>query len=378
MPSATPSPTPHAALAASLVSFAAPDSLLALRAVSRTFRDAADARIFSHVLILDLDGDLEVRDAQARRLPGVAWESGATAEQRALWASRLSNARIVDYYDDIDLATKDPVLAAALSNAHTARRLRGGSGLAVHTLLDTLQLGYDDAQDDGYDSDDDTPSGAIDDVPPTVRDLTVCVRYDSQHHRLSEAVYRLAADRVDHLTVVFHEEEFSRPPSRCWSRGSCWSPRARASLTNSPQPLPRWGFLRPLVRQLATMQSKVTLVGLTRIPRVLVGLPADMSGEAMQRDFLDAVLVNVDDGTEDDVEANLSFLSFEEYRDTVGNEVFTLATSPPGPPPSPPESVDPSDDEDWEEQRMSKSQRHEWERLVRTAARSLIRSCLLY
>ncbi len=366
-------PTPHSALAASLVASAAPADLLALRAVSHAFREAADARIFAHVLLLELDGDLEVRDAQGRRLPGVRWELKVTPEERAVWASRLRHARIVDYYDDVDLS-KDAVLSEALSNAHTARRLRGGRGLAPHTMLDTLQLGYDDAQGDGYDSDDDTPAGSVEHVPPTVRDLTVCVRFDSQHHRLAEAGYTLSLPPLDSLTLVFAEEEFSRIPSRCWSRGSCWSPR-RTSLHNSPHPLPRWGFLRPLVRQLADAGSPVTLVGLESIPRALVGLPADMGADDVRRDFADAVAVHVPPATQDPA---LTFLTLDEYRARVGDEAYALATSRPGPPPSPPETPDPSDDEEWEEQRMSKSQRNEWEKLVRTAARSLIRSCLLY
>lgn len=371
-----PAPS-HTALAASLVSFAGVADILALRAVSRTFRDAADARIFSHVLILELDGDIEVRDAQARRLPGIAWEEKVSTAQRERWVELLSNARVVDYYDDVDLS-KDPVLAAALKNAHTARRLRGGKGLGVTTLLDTLSLGYDDAQEDGYDSDDDTPSADVEHVPSSVKDLTICVRFDAQHHRLAEAVYTVAADNVDNLTLVFREEEYSRIPSRCWSRGSCWSPRSRTSLTNSPHPLPRWGFLRPLVRQLATLASKITLVGLDDIPRALVGLPADMGPKEVQRDFLDAVLFYVDAPRDATFEDNVAFLSLDEYRSQVGEDTFALATTPPGPTPSPPESADPSDDEEWEEQRMSKTQRHEWEKLVRAAAKSLIRGCLLY
>ncbi|CAK9779973.1 hypothetical protein CC85DRAFT_283557 [Cutaneotrichosporon oleaginosum] len=367
------SPTPHTALAASLVAFAAPADLPALRAVSRTFREAADKRIFAHVLLLELDGDIEVRDAQGRRLPGVHWELKVTPEERDVWISRLKHARVVDYYDDVDLS-KDPVLAAALSNACTARRLRGGRGLAPHTLLDTLQLGYDDAQGDGYDSDDDTPAGSIEHVPPTVRDLTVCVRFDAQHHRLSEAGYTLSLPPLDSLTVVFAEELFSRIPSRCWSRGSCWSPR-RTSLQNSPHPLPRWGFLRPLVRQLAAVRSPITLVGLESIPRALVGLPVNMGVEDVRRDFADSVLVHVPPAAQ---EPALSFLTMDEYRACVGDEAFALATSRPGPPPSLPSTSDLSDDEEWEEQRMSKTQRNEWEKLVRTAARSLIRSCLLY
>ncbi|BEJ15099.1 hypothetical protein CspHIS471_0408660 [Cutaneotrichosporon sp. HIS471] len=365
--------TAHTALAASLVASAAPADLRALRAVSRQFREAADARIFSHVLLLELDGDLEVRDAQGHRLPGVQWELKVTPAERDVWVSRLAHARVVDYYDNVDLS-KDPVLAAALGHAHTARRLRGGRGLSPHTLMDTLQLGYDDAQESGYDSDDDTPAGSVEHVPSSVRDLTVCVRFDARHHRLTEASYTLSLPALDSLTVVFAEEEFSRIPSRCWSRGSCWSPR-RMSLQNSRAPLPRWGFLRPLIRQLAEVHTPITLVGLEAIPHTLVGLPADMDVDDVRRDFADAVLVHVPPTAQD---PTLIFLSLDEYCIRVGNEAFKLATSRPGPPPSPPETPDLSDDDEWEDQRMSKSQRNEWEKLVRTAARSLIRSCLLY
>lgn len=332
-----------------------------------------DARIFAHVLVLELDSDLEVRDAQGCRLPGVRWEIKVSRAERDIWVSRLAHARIVDYYDAVDLS-KDPVLAGALSNAHTVRRLRGGRGLSSQTLIDTLQLGYDDAQENGYDSDDDTPSGRVEDVPSTVRDLTVCVRFDARHHRLAEAGYTLSLPSLDTLTIVFVEEEFSRIPSRCWSRGSCWSPR-RSSLYNSPQPLPRWGFLRPLVRQLAVVQTPVTLVGLEAIPRALLGLPAGVDADEVRREFADAVFVHVPLGAQD---PTLIFLSLDDYHINVGGEAFALATSCPGPPPSPPETPDLSDDEEWEDERMSKSQRSEWEKLVRTAARSLIRSCLQY
>jgi hypothetical protein len=100
-----------------------------------------------------------------------------------------------------------------------------------------------------------------------------------------------------------------------------------------------------------------------------------MGADDVRRDFADAVAVHVPPAAQDPA---LSFLTLDEYRARVGDAAYALATSRPGPPPSPPETPDPSDDEEWEEQRMSKSQRNEWEKLVRTAARSLIRSCLLY
>ncbi|RSH88388.1 uncharacterized protein EHS24_000928 [Apiotrichum porosum] len=329
----------------SIFSFATPSVLISLRTASRSFQYLADTLLFQHV-VLDLVpatnptshrshghsvplaelvppfAHLVLLTPCGHRLPGGDWGDRCVAPaERARWARLLAHTWIVDYRTAPELAVVEtyPQLASALANVDIVRR-----------KVYTSRVVYAPTVVEYADFTRDNPSF------PTPR-----VHFASLPHGLARWVLNVRVDPANppvegRITMQGPKNSAGVPYGTDVVAIFSQTPTSPAEVRPLAPGAPAWGVLAPIldlmVHQAPVATRGYTIVGVTQLPRALLGMRADMTDAELEDEVIEYILARDDiDLFEDErlaIRDLVRFLTREEYAKLYGPDWDVISEWP--------------------------------------------------